>query len=172
VILITGGIVLVPVILEKNWRTVSWLSAVGLITFFIEVVGVATGKIFGPYAYSDILGAQLFGVPPLIGFNWMLVLFGSINLAERISQHVVPKISIAVLCPPLFDYVMEPVAIALNYWQWHTGAPPLQNYMVWGAISGMFCSGYLLLRCSTHSRLPAFYLGIQFAYFAILNVMV
>jgi putative membrane protein len=172
VLLITGGIILLPVISGRNWRTLSWLLAAGLITFFIEVAGVATGKIFGNYCYTDILGAQVFGVPPIIGFNWMLVLFGSINLAQIISQRTALTILIATLCPPFFDYVMEPVAVALHYWQWYTGTPPLQNYIVWGVISGILCSAYLLLRCSAQRPLPAFYLGIQFVYFAILNFVV
>jgi putative membrane protein len=172
VLLITGGIVLVPVITDKNWRTLYWLLAAGVITFFIEVAGVATGKIFGAYAYTDILGAKVFGVPPLIGFNWMLVLFGSINLAQIISKRTALQISIATLCAPLFDFVMEPVAVAFNYWQWQGGAPPVQNYIVWGVISGILCGLYLLCRCNAQRPLPAFYLGIQFCYFAILNFIV
>ncbi|MCJ7545651.1 MAG: carotenoid biosynthesis protein [Deltaproteobacteria bacterium] len=172
VLLITGGIILLPVISSRNWRALAWLLLAGLATFFIEVAGVATGKIFGNYAYTDILGAPLFGVPPLIGFNWMLVLFGSINLAQIISRRTPLTIAIATLCAPLFDYAMEPVAVSLHYWQWNTGTPPLQNYIVWGVISGILCSVYLLLRCSTQRALPAFYLGIQFVYFAILNFIV
>lgn len=172
VLLITGGIVLLPVLRDRNWRTLSWLLAAGLVTFFIEVAGVATGKIFGNYAYTDVLGAPVFGVPLLIGFNWMLVLFGSINLAQIISRRAPLQIAIATLCAPLFDYVMEPVAVAFNYWGWHTGAPPLQNYIVWGVISGILCSVYLLSRCKAHRSLPAFYLGVQFCYFSILNVIV
>jgi uncharacterized membrane protein len=102
----------------------------------------------------------------------MLVLFGSINLAQIISQRKALAISIATLCAPLFDFAMEPVAVTLHYWQWHTGSPPLQNYMVWGAISGVLCSVYLVLRCSAQRVLPAFYIGIQFIYFAILNVII
>ena len=172
VLVITGGIVLVPVIRDRQWRTLSWLLAAGVITFFIEVVGVATGKIFGSYAYTDTLGAQVFGVPPLIGFNWMLVLFGSISLAQIISHRTAIRIAIATLCAPLFDFVMEPVAVALHYWQWDTGTPPLQNYIVWGVISGILCSLFLLFRCNTKKPLPTFYLGIQFVYFTILNFIV
>jgi putative membrane protein len=172
VLVITGGIVLVPVITDRNWRTLSWLLVAGLITFFIEVAGVAMGNIFGAYSYTDILGVQIFGVPPLIGFNWMLVLFGSISLAQIISQRAALRIAIATLCPPLFDFVMEPVAVAFNYWGWDTGTPPLQNYIVWGVISGILCSVYLLLRCNARRSLPAFYLGIQFIYFTILNFIV
>jgi putative membrane protein len=172
VLLITGGVVLVPVIRERNWRVLAWLLGAGLVTFFIEVAGIATGKIFGMYSYSDVLGAQALGVPPLIGFNWMIVLFGCVCLAQIISQRVALQIAIATLCAPLFDYVMEPVAVAFNYWQWQGGAPPVQNYIVWAVISGILCSLYLLSRCKAHRSLPAFYLGIQFVYFAILNFIV
>jgi putative membrane protein len=172
VLLITGGIVLLPVIGSRNWRTFAWLLAAGLITFVIEIAGVATGKIFGEYHYTEILGPQLFGVPLLIGFNWMLVLFGSINLAQLISQRTPLIILIATLCAPLFDYVLEPIALTFQYWQWHGGTAPLRNYIVWGVISGILCSVYILIRCHAQRRLPAFYLIVQFVYFAILNVIV
>ncbi|MBN1255734.1 MAG: carotenoid biosynthesis protein [Deltaproteobacteria bacterium] len=172
VLLITGGIVLVPVIKERNWRVFAWLLGAGVITFFIEVVGVSTGKIFGSYSYTDVLGARVLGVPPLIGFNWMLVLFGCGNLAQIISQRAALRIAIAILCAPLFDYVMEPVAVAFNYWGWQGGAPPMQNYIIWGLISGVMCSLYLLFRCNTQKALPAYYLAIQLAYFFILKFIV
>ena len=172
VLLITGGIILAPVISVGNWRTLAWLVTAGLITFFIEVAGVATGKIFGNYSYTTILGARLLGVPPLIGFNWMLVLFGSINVAQILFRRKFLQVSVATSCPPLFDYVMEPVAIAFNYWRWETGMPPLLNYIVWAVISAVLCSVYLLLRCDARRSLPAFYLGIQFCYFVVLNFIV
>jgi len=172
VLFITGGVVLVPVIREGNRRVLAWLLGAGLVTYFIEVAGVATGKIFGSYSYSDVLGAQVFGVPPMIGFNWMIVLFGCISLAQIITKRASIQIAIATLCAPLFDYVMEPVAIAFNYWEWQGGAPPVQNYIVWGVISGVLSSVYVLLRCNTQKALPAYYLGIQFCYFAILNFIV
>jgi putative membrane protein len=172
VLLIAGGIVLLPVIRDKNWRTIAWLLAAGIVTFFVEVAGVTTGKIFGQYSYTNILGTHLFGVPPLIGFNWMLVLFGSVNLAQIISRRRPLTIAIAALCAPLFDYTMEPVAISLQYWQWQTGTPPVQNYIVWGVISAILCSVYVLLRCSTQRALPTFYLGVQFVFFSILNFIV
>ena len=108
----------------------------------------------------------------MIGFNWMIVLFGCVSLAQIISQRATLQVAIATLCAPLFDYVMEPVAVAFNYWEWQGGVPPVQNYIVWGVISGVMCSVYLLLRCSTKKALPAYYLGIQFGYFAILNAVV
>lgn len=67
---------------------------------------------------------------------------------------------------------MEPVAVAFNYWGWQGGAPPVQDYVVWGVISGVLNSVYLLLRCTAQKTLPAYYLGIQFCYFAILNIVV
>ena len=172
VLLITGGVVLVPVIREGNWRVLAWLFVAGLITYFIEVAGIATGKIFGDYSYTDVLGARFLGVPPLIGFNWMIVLFGCVSLAQIITKRPSLQVAIATLCAPLFDYAMEPVAIAFNYWGWQGGAPTVHNYIVWGAISGVMCSVYLLLRCNTQKALPAYYLGVQLCYFAILNVVV
>ncbi len=172
VLVITGGIVLIPLIRDRNWRTLAWLLTAGLLTFFIEVAGVATGKIFGAYSYTDILGTQVLGVPPLIGFNWMLVLFGSINFAQSISRRTFLTLAIATLCTTLFDYVMEPVAVSLNYWQWHHDTFPMRNYAVWAILSCTLCGLYLILRCDARRSLPAFYFGVQFVYFLILNLII
>jgi putative membrane protein len=43
----------------------------------------------------------------------------------------------------LFDLVMEPVAIALNYWRWDQGSVPIDNYITWFILSSI--SGYLLV---------------------------
>src|ERR1700712_798596 len=46
-----------------------------VIGFFIEVIGIQTGIIFGKYHYETLLGFKLFGVPPVIGFNWLMLVY-------------------------------------------------------------------------------------------------
>jgi uncharacterized membrane protein len=42
---------------------------------------------------------------------------------------------LAAILAVVFDYVLEPVAINLNYWQWAYNIIPLQNYLAWFLIS-------------------------------------
>ena len=64
------------------WKTQArpllfWLVPIYLGTFLLEVAGVATGAVFGSYRYTPALGALVWGVPPVIGWNWVLVVLGT-----------------------------------------------------------------------------------------------
>jgi len=116
---------------------VLWFVPVFLVTFGLEVLGVATGWVFGPYHYQTTLGSLLWGVPPVIGLNWVVVVLG-VHLGLR---WLLPSASpwvrvglVAVACVG-FDWLLEPVAIALGYWVWHGPTIPLQNYLAWGLIA-------------------------------------
>lgn len=133
-----GVLVLVPFAWQSDLRTLTaWFVPVLLLTFGLEVLGVATGAVFGPYHYSEVLGSLWAGVPPVIGWNWALVVLG-VATALRSGLPRVPAwgrvVAVGVLCV-VFDLLLEPVAIALGYWVWHGGDVPLQNYLAWGLIA-------------------------------------
>jgi len=46
-------------------------------SFFIEVYGVNTGKLFGEYIYGKTLGFKFFNTPVIIGLNWILLLYAA-----------------------------------------------------------------------------------------------
>jgi len=46
------------------------------ISLTLEAVGVATGWIYGPYAYTDRLGPRLLSVPVLIPLAWFMMAYG------------------------------------------------------------------------------------------------
>jgi len=58
------------------------LIAVSIIGFLIEVIGVKTGYIFGRYYYGQSLGYHLLSVPLLIGLNWGVLLYSTIQLSN------------------------------------------------------------------------------------------
>ena len=53
-----------------------------LVGFFIEVVGVHTGIIFGKYWYGETLGTKVLGVPLVIGANWLLLIYCSATFTQ------------------------------------------------------------------------------------------
>jgi putative membrane protein len=65
----------------------------------------------------------------------------------------------------LFDVVLEPVAMALDYWQWRGDAVPLQNYLAWFVIAFAFSFLYRKMRIRTNTVVPAGYIGIQWLFF-------
>lgn len=149
--------------------------------FIAEASGVAFGFPFGDYWYSSILGLSFLNVPLLIGVNWVLVVFGAFFFCEMIKARKLPlQILLTAIFATLFDIVLEPVAIALNYWQWAGGTPPLLNYLSWFVLSAIFASilGFLWKKQSNEvkGKIKVETFGhsflIQTAYFVFLFLLV
>ena len=70
------------------------LTAIGIFLagFFIEVMGVHTGVIFGKYWYGQTLGTKVLDVPLVIGANWLLLIYCSSIIAENIFNIIKKKI--------------------------------------------------------------------------------
>jgi putative membrane protein len=138
------------------------------VTFVIEVLGVHTGFPFGAYHYSSDLGFPLFGVPPVIGLNWVLVILGSISLVDSLFHKPLLALGAAPLVCVIFDLVLEPNSFFLRYWTWNDGMAPFQNYLAWGLIT-FACTGvFLLMRIRLETRLAAVNLVLQFFFFLVL----
>ena len=120
---------------DRLWR---FLAVAFLTGYWVEVAGVATGRIFGSYAYGEILGPKLWETPLLIGVNWAMLVYAGNCLANRWLDGRggwwVRALAGAVF-PVALDLLLEPVAIAHGMWTWETGNPPLQNYLGWFAVS-------------------------------------
>lgn len=178
VLLLTGFFVLIPLyrsIGEEDSRDalrfLLWIIVAYIATFFTEVAGVKTGMVFGPYSYGENLGAHVLGVPPVIGFNWVMMIVGSMAVATLMRLPLIPWIAASSLLPVFFDWIMEPVAITLNYWHWHEGTIPLQNYVAWWIISLVAVLSFKAVRLKIESKVAAAYFLIQLCYFVILGFL-
>jgi putative membrane protein len=164
-------IVLLPQALHRNWKLFIWALPILIATFMIEVLGVRTGLIFGRYEYGGTLGVHILGVPPVIGLNWVLVMLGAILLAGRVTKRPLPMALLSGVLAVVFDLVMEPVAIELDYWTWDNVAVPLQNYIAWGVIAFMISLAYSWAKVDAGGRrgalLEHFFL-VQVLFFAFL----
>lgn len=139
-----------PRINRWYWIFFGLCFATGMI---VEWVGVHTGYLFGHYQYGAALGPAIDGIPWMIGVNWFIVVLccGSFMqyLIEKITlvssqamqrrRPAIKALSIMVDGATLavaFDWLMEPVAVKLGYWQWlGNGEIPLYNYICWFVIS-------------------------------------
>ena len=119
----------------RSQHFVKWFMITYLITLSLEVIGVKTGIIFGDYVYGDVLGLKIFGVPLIIGFNWLFVIFGAFSLSSMISSNNIIVVFLTAIFSVMFDYLLEPVAMKLGYWQWSDGIIPFQNYAAWFIIA-------------------------------------
>ncbi|MBO0932309.1 carotenoid biosynthesis protein [Fibrella aquatilis] len=140
--------------------------------FFVEVVGVHTGSIFGgPYAYGAGLGVRLWGVPPVIGVNWLLLTYCFGSLADRLPLPVYMKAILAASGMVLLDFAIEPVAIRLDFWTWFGQPVPLQNYLGWWLVALVLLSVWYGLPFRKENRVVTLIISLQ-ALFFISNLVI
>ena len=165
-----GLIAFFPVFLEKKRGVLIWALLVYVITFVLEALGTATGKIFGPYTYGATLGPKLFAVPVVIAFNWLLVILGALGLAQLIFRRRLLIAAATAVLAVGFDYLLEPAAIRLDYWTWQAAGIPLRNYLAWFLIALAAALFFVYLKLSVKTRLPLVYFLIQLVFFAALRI--
>ncbi|UOQ66277.1 carotenoid biosynthesis protein [Hymenobacter volaticus] len=107
-------------------------AAVG---FFVEVVGVRTGLVFGFYKYGPTLGPQWMGVPLLVGVNWLMLTYTTGVLTRYLPLPAFGRALVAALLMVGLDACLEPIAVRYNFWQWRFDVIPLQNFKGWFAVS-------------------------------------
>jgi putative membrane protein len=168
-LLFTGGLVLYKV-LPKNRDLIQWMIVIYIVTFSAEVFGVKTGLLFGEYRYGEVLGPQIWETPLIIGMNWVLIIMGTAVLLKRFVHNGFAVILLAPMLAVIFDFFLEPVAMQLGYWNWMGGVIPIQNYLAWFAIALLAVFYFVILKIEVKSTLPIHYLGIQTAFFFILNI--
>jgi bisanhydrobacterioruberin hydratase len=173
-----GVLTLMPLVAAEGGRMVAWIAASYAAGFALEAIGVATGLVFGPYEYGTALGARVLDVPPIIGFNWVVVIAACAEISWpavarfQSKAHGAVRIAVAAflagILAALFDWVMEPAAIALGYWTWLVPGIPLLNYFTWFAFTAVSTAFLFMLRKDRQRRSPALvvYLLVQLAFFA------
>lgn len=169
VLLLTGVIVLF-FIKELKLKPVIWCLAVYIVTFFLEVVGTRTGFVFGNYTYGNVLGLKLFDVPLIIGFNWVIIIMAAINISQSAEKNIFLAALLASTLTVIFDVILEPVAVKLNYWQWENNIIPLKNYYSWFIITfaaSLFASN---LKIKFQSIILEHYFMIQLIFFIVLSL--
>lgn len=168
-----GFSILLLIVERKRFTLISilWFFFIVVATFFIEVFGVETGEIFGKYNYGDVLGIKLLEVPIIIALNWGFVLIGIYSFVNKvkISSGIAKLILISSLIV-MFDFLLEPIAIKLNYWNWDQGYVPIQNYIAWFLIALYFSSIGMSCKISTDTKLISHYIFAQSIFFIILNI--
>ena len=116
----------------KFWRFFLLCFATG---FGAEWLGVHTALIFGHYSYGPVLGPMLDRVPIIIGLNWYLLAYITVDISSKIKTPLWVKVLLGALLMTAMDYLIEPVAIRLGFWFWHAGVIPWTNYLGWFVVA-------------------------------------
>lgn len=152
---ITSLLVLMPSLAVGGWRFALWVAGACVFAFWVEAAGQATGSIFGSYEYGPTLGPLWHGVPLLIVLNWVIIMHGTVCIAGRclpLEEGPARRVAISLLAGVLavgFEFLMEPVAVRLDYWHWTGGAVPLQNYVAWFVIVALAALFHPRWKCRT-----------------------
>jgi putative membrane protein len=133
-------------------RTALMLGSAFGISLGCELLGVATGWMFGNYTYTDRLGAKVLGLVPLvIPIAWLMMLYPAYEtaalLADRLAArlplpywyartaHAVLHIILAALAMTAWDLSLDPRMVNEGNWVWHDGGAyfgiPLSNFLGW-----------------------------------------
>jgi len=122
----------------ENKKIIYAFFIIAILGFFIEVLGVKTGLIFGAYNYGNGLGFKLFNVPLIISLNWALLISASIITIGRFSTNKQLVLGCSALLITGIDFIIEQVAFKLDFWKFEEGLPGLHNYFGWTIV------GYVL----------------------------
>ncbi len=158
---------------HTDWNKAFVLYAISafLIGFFIEILGVQTGIIFGHYHYGTVLGWGIWGVPLTIGCNWLMLNYFVNVIANQLTKNTILKILLAATLMTTLDFLIEPAAIELGFWHWQNNIIPTQNYIAWFLVSALISSIYFLLDFSRSNALAMLLFVLQASFFIVINII-
>jgi putative membrane protein len=172
IVLLVYGLAVLYFSTHLKRRLLVWCACTYVVTFFIEVLGVQTGSVFGQYYYGEMLGVKVLDVPLVIGFNWVLVVLGAVHLARKMVKNDLLIAAAAGMVTVIFDIPLEVVAVKLDYWHWTSGGVPLQNYLAWFCISFIMAYVFCRMKLDVKGNIPVYYLGAQFVFFIVIAACV
>lgn len=146
-------------------------GAIVVLAWGVECLGIHTGWPFGDYRYGSALGPQLYEVPVLIGLLWLLLLMGSMHLASRLSSNRWLKSTLAAALMTGIDFLIEPVAIRFDFWNWYGAEVPWSNYLAWLATAFLLSLLSSLDQSFGNNRTAGLFFLIQVIFFATLNLL-
>ncbi len=172
---------------QRNLHFYLFFAICFVVGIGVEILGTSTGLLFGDYSYGTVLGPGIMQVPFMIGVNWFIIMYCCGVTIHFFLQHLMAKLaeqtgkpskSIQVLSVVVdgatlavfFDWLMEPVAVKLGYWQWHgTGEIPLLNYLCWFGVSMILLFVFQKLSFSRQNKFAVNLLLIQAMFFLLLR---
>jgi putative membrane protein len=153
----------------------------------VEAIGTKTGRLFGNYEYGRVLGPEIFDVPFIIGINWFIIIYccgvtvqiilnkiiDRVTLKNDGTRYVIKALSIIVdgaTLAVLLDWLMEPVAVKLGYWNWGGGGHiPFYNYVCWFGISALLLLVFYYSTFKKENKFAVNLLLIQAMFFLLLR---
>jgi uncharacterized membrane protein len=155
---------------HKGWNDAFpiFAAAAFWIGFGSELIGIHTGYLFGDYVYGPTLGPKLWDVPIIIGVNWFILSYLTGSLFHKIPNDYYAAFLAASVMTAL-DYILEPVAVALDFWAWKFDMIPTSNYLGWLGVSFLIQLIYRKANFEKSNPIGVFLLMALIIFFTVLN---
>jgi|LakMenE18May10ns_1017289.scaffolds.fasta_scaffold00770_1 putative membrane protein len=154
---------------ENKLRFMVFLCIAFLIGFGAELIGVHTAYLFGSYQYGANLGVKWAEVPLIIGFNWGILAVTSSAVIHRVGLNKYLSAILSAMLMVVFDYILEPVAIKLDYWHWIEGQIPVFNFVCWFGVSLILQWIYLRMKLTELNKVAESLFLLMFIFFTLLT---
>lgn len=155
---------------HKGWNDAFpiFAAAAFWIGFGSEIIGIHTGYLYGDYVYGPTLGPKLWDVPLVIGVNWFVLAYLTGSVFHKIPNDWYAAFLGATAMTAL-DYILEPVAVALEFWAWKWETIPVSNYLGWFGVSFLVHLIYRKANFEKSNPIAVFLLITWILFFTILN---
>ena len=152
---------------NKFWGFIALAFFTGMLA---EWIGVHTGLLFGDYKYGPVLGPKVFAVPVIIGINWAMLSIVSAAMLKKLKLNFYLEVILAAILMVFLDFLMEPVAIKLHFWNWKNNQIPLYNYVCWLLVSLLIQFAYRKWRLNEANNVAIALFFYIIAFFSVLNL--
>lgn len=156
---------------QQRLKLLFFMLLVAVVSFVVEVCGVATGVVFGSYSYGAELGVKVADTPLIIGVNWVLLIYLSAAMLSSFPRSPLYWIVLPSALMVGYDVVMEQVAPRMGMWSWGGDVVPLQNYAVWAFLALLFHTLRYVMNISVRNKMALFLFSIQFFFFFIILIV-
>jgi uncharacterized membrane protein len=116
-------------------RGAALLGAAGGLGFAAELAGVATGRPFGHYTYSDRLGPRIGGVPIAAAAAWAMMARPAWVVAGLTTRRPAARVAAAAGALTAWDVFLDPRMVRDGFWSWPGGGRyegvPATNFLGW-----------------------------------------
>lgn len=167
-LLMSFGLMLLHHRAAYNTKTILVFGLIFALGLTAEIIGVQTGVIFGDYFYGKNLGYKIFDTPLLIGINWLLLIYLSASIVEKLRISAFLKIILSSCIMIGYDLILEQIAPKMDMWSWRDDIIPIQNYTTWFVLSLVFHSALKIFNIKTDNPIARTLLLSQFFFFVVL----
>ncbi len=155
---------------EWNVKTIAVLASICILSIVTEIIGVATGKVFGVYTYGKGLGVKIGDVPIVIGLNWAFLAYASNSVISKYTSRNISIIVGAASLMVVYDILLEKAAPLMDMWVFSKNDPPIHNYVAWFLLALIFNWAIQRFKVNTNNRPARWLFFVQFGFFMIIVI--